>query len=127
MVTNYLNSSAANLNATFRNCIFWGDANGIVNDEAVVLKQGNTAFNVVFDQVLWRVQTSPANSTITGVINNQNPLFDTINTAQKTYSFRLKDNSPAIDKGINAGINIDLDGKPRPVGSKPDLGAYEKQ
>ena len=110
MVTNYLNSSAANLNATFRNCIFWGDANGIVNDEVLVLKQGNTAFNVAFDQVLWRVQTTPANSTITGAINNQNPLFDTINTAQKIYSFRLKDNSPAIDKGINAGINIDLDG-----------------
>jgi len=127
VVTNYLNSSAANLNATFRNCIFWGDANGIVNDEVLVLKQGNTAFNVAFDQVLWRVQTTPANSTITGAINNQNPLFDTINTAQKIYSFRLKDNSPAIDKGINAGINIDLDGKPRPVGTKPDLGAYEKQ
>jgi len=127
VVTNYLSNTVNNLNAVFRNCIFWGDANGIVNDEAVVLKQGTTSFNVVFDQVLWRVQTSPANSTINGAINNQNPLFDTINTAEKIYSFRLKDNSPAIDKGLNALLNIDLDGKPRPVGTKPDLGAYEKQ
>ena len=127
VVSNYLNNSISDLNAVFRNCIFWGDANGIVNDEVVVLKQGNTSFNVVFDQVLWRVQTSPPNSTISGAINNQNPLFDTINTSQKIYSFRLKDNSPAIDKAINAGVTIDLDGKPRPVAIKPDLGAYEKQ
>jgi hypothetical protein len=126
-VTNYLNSSANNLNAIFRNCIFWAEANGIVNDEVVVLKQGSTSFNVTFDQVLWRTQTNPANSTINGVINNQNPIFDTINTSQKIYSFRLRDGSVAIDKGVNGGISIDLDGKPRPVGTKPDLGAYEKQ
>ena len=126
-VTNYLNNSANNLNAVFRNCIFWADANGIVNDEVMVLKQGSTTFNVTFDQVLWRTQTNPANTTIVGAINNQNPIFDTINTSQKIYSFRLKDGSPAIDKGVNAGVNIDLDGKTRPVGTKPDLGAYEKQ
>lgn len=126
-VTNYLNTSTNNLTAVFRNCIFWGEANGIVNDEAMVLKQGSAAFNVVFDQVLWRVQTNPANSTINGPINNQNPLFDTINTSQKFYSFRLRGGSPAIDKGVDANVNIDLDGKPRPAGTKPDLGAYEKQ
>lgn len=126
-VTNYLNSSANNLNAVFRNCIFWAEANGIVNDEVVVLKQGSTAFNVTFDQVLWRTQTNPANSTLNGAINNQTPVFDTINTSQKIYSFRLRAGSPAIDKGVNTGISIDLDGKPRPVGIKPDLGAYEKQ
>lgn len=126
-VTNYLNNSANNLNAVFRNCIFWGEANGIVPDEVVVLKQGGATFNVVFDQVLWRVQTNPGNSVIYGAINNQNPLFDTINTSQKIYSFRLKDNSRAIDQGANAGVAIDLDGNPRPIGLKPDIGAYEKQ
>jgi hypothetical protein len=122
-----VNGFTGDLNASFRNCIFWGDANGIVKDEVVVLKQGSTAFNVSFDQVLWRVQTTPANSTISGAINNQNPMFDSVNTSEKIYSFRLKDGSPAIDKGVNAGVTIDLDGKPRPVGTKPDLGAYEKQ
>ena len=126
VVTNYLNGSANNLNAVFRNCIFWGEANGIVNDEAVVLKQGSTSFNIIFDQILWRVQTNPANCTINGAINNQNPMFDSVNTAQKIYSFRLKDGSPVINKGIISGVTIDRDGNPRPVGL-PDLGAYEKQ
>lgn len=125
-LTNYLNGSADNLNAVFRNCIFWGEANGIVDDEVVVLKEGNTSFNVTFDQVLWRVQNNPGNSTINGAINNQPPLFDTVNTSQKIFSFRLKEGSPAIDKGVDAGITVDLDGKPRPVGL-PDLGAYERQ
>jgi hypothetical protein len=77
--------------------------------------------------VLWRVQTAPANSTMNGVINNQNPMFDSVNTSQKIYSFRLKEGSPAIDKGANGAVSLDLDGKPRPVGTKPDLGAYERQ
>lgn len=125
-VTNYLNGFQNNLNASFRNCIFWGEANGIVNDEVVVLKQGTTAFNVTFDQVLWRVQNNPANVTAAGIINNQNPLFDSVNTNQRIFNFRLKSNSPALNKGVNAGVSIDLDGKPRPVGL-PDLGAYERQ
>lgn len=125
-VTNYLNGSASDLSAVFRNCIFWGESNGLVNDEAVVLKNGATGFNVVFDHVLWRVQSSPANSTITAAINNQNPVFDSLNAAQNYFSFRLKDGSPAINKGVDAGVTIDLDGNPRPVGL-PDLGAYEKQ
>jgi hypothetical protein len=126
-VTNYLNNSTSSLNAVFRNCIFWGEANGIVNDEAVVLKQGSNPFNAVFDQVLWRVQNPPANSTINGAINNQNPDFDTVNTSRKIFSFRLKDGSPAVDKGTNTSVSVDLDGNPRPTGTKPDLGAYEKQ
>lgn len=126
VLSNYLNGVQNNLNAVFRNCIFWGEANGLVNDEIVVLKQGSTSFNVVFDQVLWRVQNNPANVTATGIINNQNPLFDSVNTSQKIFDFHLKANSPAINKGVNAGVTIDLDGKPRPVGL-PDLGAYEKQ
>jgi hypothetical protein len=126
VVTNYLNTTSLNLNAVFRNCIFWGEANGIVEDEVVVLKQGNTLFNVTFDQVLWRVKTNPANCTINGAINNQNPQFDSVNTAQKIYDFHLKDGSPAIDKGTNTSVNMDLDGNSRPVRS-PDLGAYEKR
>jgi hypothetical protein len=125
-ITNYLNGTQSNLSAVFRNCIFWGESNGLVTDEVVVLKQGSLPFSVVFDQVLWRVQANPANTSIAGAINNQNPLFDSVNTSQKIYSFRLKDNSPALNKGVNAGVSIDLDGKPRPVGL-PDLGAYEKQ
>lgn len=124
-VTNFANNTTANLNATFRNCIFWGE-NGLVNDEVVVLKNGSTAFNVNFDYNLWKVQVIPSNIISNQIINNQPPQFDSINTSKNYYDFRLKALSPALHKGINAGVIIDLDGKPRPVGL-PDLGCFERQ
>ncbi|MBK8952013.1 MAG: hypothetical protein IPM85_06560 [Chitinophagaceae bacterium] len=124
-ISNFANSSSANLVATFRNCVFWGE-NGLANDEVVVLKNGNTTFNVNFDYNLWKVQTVPANITSNQIINNQSPLFDSVNTTKNYYDFRLQATSPALNKGISSGIATDLDGKPRPVGL-PDLGCFEKQ
>lgn len=124
-VSNFANNVSTNLNATFRNCIFWGE-NGIVKDEVEVIKNGATTFNVNFDYVLWKVETAPLNITSNQVINNQTPLFDSINTSKNYYSFRLQTGSPAINKGVNAGITNDIEGKTRPVGL-PDLGCFEKQ
>ncbi|HMU45605.1 MAG TPA: choice-of-anchor Q domain-containing protein [Chitinophagaceae bacterium] len=124
-VTNFADNATADLSATFRNCIFWGE-NGTVNDEVVVLKSGNTAFNVNFDHNLWKVQTQPANVTLTQIINNQPPLFDSINTSKNYYNFRLQAGSPAVNTGISTAVSIDLDGNPRSVG-QPDLGCFEKQ
>lgn len=124
-LSNAANTITANLNAIFRNCIFWG-ANGSVDDEVVVIKNGSTVFNVNFDYNLWKVQTAPVNITSNQIINNQLPQFDSINTIDNYYDFRLQTASPAINKGVNAGITTDLDGKPRPVGL-PDLGCFEKQ
>jgi hypothetical protein len=127
-VSNYINVNnnpvTANLNALFRNCIFWGE-NGLVDNEVVVSKSGATTFNVNFDYNLWKVQTPPANITSNQIINNQAPLFDSVNTFKNYYDFRLKSSSPAVNKGVNAGIAIDLDGKTRPVGLLPDLGCFE--
>ncbi|HZH95802.1 MAG TPA: choice-of-anchor Q domain-containing protein [Flavisolibacter sp.] len=128
-VSNVLNNTtpAANLSALFRNCIFWGESNGLVESEVAVAKAGNTVFDVKFDAVLWRVKNNPVNAVVTGtIINDQAPQFDSINTTRNIYNFRLKTGSPAINKGVASGILIDLDGAPRPVGL-PDLGAYEKQ
>jgi hypothetical protein len=124
-LSNTANNVTNSLDAVFRNCIFWGE-NGIVTDEVLVQKAGSGTFNVNFDYNLWKVQTQPANSTITQAINNQTPLFDSINTSDNYYDFRLKTGSPALNKGVNAGIFTDLDGKNRPVGL-PDLGCFEKQ
>jgi hypothetical protein len=126
-VSNFVNNSSANLDAVFRNCIFWGE-NGLVDDEVVVVKNGNTTFNVTFDQVLWKVTNAPQNITIIppAPINNQAPIFDSINSSKNYYNFRLKTGSRGINDGVNAGVPIDLDGKPRPVGL-PDLGCFEKQ
>ncbi|MES2882642.1 MAG: choice-of-anchor Q domain-containing protein, partial [Bacteroidota bacterium] len=116
-----------NLSALFRNCIFWGEGTGLVPSEVVIAKQGVNPFSVLFDGVLWRVPSDPVFANITGNnIKNLPPLFDSINTSNRFYNFRLKEGSPAINKGVATSVNIDLDGKPRPVGA-PDLGAYEKQ
>jgi hypothetical protein len=129
VVTNYYkdgnNIFTSNLSATFRNCIFWGE-NGTTEDEVVTDKQGNTPFNVTFQNCLWKVKNNPGFINANNIIANQSPLFDTINTQSKLYNFRLRDESPALNSGTNAGITIDLDGKSRPVGL-PDLGCYEKQ
>lgn len=39
--------------------------------------------------------------------------------------YRLKETSPAIDRGEELGVTTDKDGEPRPRGRGPDLGAYE--
>lgn len=124
-LTNFDATSTASLNALFRNCIFWGE-NGLVENEVVVLKNGTGIFNVNFDYNLWKVQSAPSNIISNQIINGQIPLFDSINSSNNYYSFRLQTGSPAINKGVNAGITTDLDGKPRPVGL-PDLGCFEKQ
>lgn len=124
-LSNYYGGFTANLNAVFRNCIFWGE-NGLVDNEVIVEKNGSAAFSVLFDANLWKVQTAPANSTINQAINNQNPVFDSINTSRNYYDFRLKSISPAINKGAMTPTLTDLDGNPRAVGL-PDLGCFERQ
>ena len=129
VLSNYISVNnvpvTAPLNATFRNCIFWGE-NGLVADEVAVFKSGSGTFNVNFDYNLWKVTSNPANVTATQIINNQAPLFDSISTSRNYYNFRLKAGSPAVNKGTASATTIDLDGKVRPVGL-PDLGCFELQ
>ncbi|MFM2145262.1 MAG: hypothetical protein RL732_98 [Bacteroidota bacterium] len=116
--------STAPLNATFTNCIFWGDY-GTVENEVAVSKQGGN-FQVNFKNCIWKVKTEPANCTVANILSNQYPLFDSINTSKRYFNFRLREGSPALDKGIATGLVLDLDGKPRAKGL-PDLGCYERQ
>jgi hypothetical protein len=41
--------------------------------------------------------------------------------------FRLRPDSPAIDKGIPTEVKTDITGNERPKGKAPDLGAYEQR
>jgi len=130
ILTNYINinnvPSPADLNAAFQNCIIWGES-GTVEDEVVTAKNNSKAFNVSFQNALWKVTTPPANVMGTNIINNQDPQFDSINVSDRYYDFRLKSTSPAKDAGSTTPILLDLDGKPRMAGPKPDLGCFEKQ
>lgn len=120
------NNNTEIMDAAFRNCIFWGE-NGTTDDEVAIEKAGSTSFTLDFSSNIWKVQT--ASSAITTNQDNitSDPLFDSIDVSNQFYNFRLKDDSPAKDKGVNTSVTIDLDGNPRPVGLKPDLGCFEKQ
>ena len=51
------------------------------------------------------------------------PLF----VSTSTSDFHLLPSSPAINAGINVSLTMDYEGNPVPVGSGPDIGAYENQ
>ncbi|GGB13329.1 choice-of-anchor Q domain-containing protein [Puia dinghuensis] len=112
------------MQATFTNCIFWGD-NGSVDNEVVVSRLGNNTFNVNFNNCLWKVKAAPTGVTATGMIANHDPLFDSVNNVRMYYDFHLKAGSPALKAGTSSGLLIDLDGNPRPA-SSPDIGCYQR-
>ena len=117
----------ADLNAVFRNSIFWGDE-GIVNNEIEVTKQGANPFVVLFDKNIFRALNDPGNSILTGNIKNQNPSFDSIDVSKRIFNFRITKNltAPGINTGVLTGFPKDLDNNNRNVGL-PDMGCYEKQ
>ena len=116
---------SANLNAVFRNCIFWGEE-GFVENELVVNKQTGTSYTVLFDRVLYRGAVSP-NATYNNAIQNQDPLFDSIDVTKKIYDFHTSKSpaAPGINKGVLTSLLKDLDNRNRNNGL-PDLGCYEK-
>ncbi|MFN8250700.1 MAG: hypothetical protein U0V75_02365 [Ferruginibacter sp.] len=119
------NPVTADLNASFRNCIFWGDS-GFVNNEIMISKQGSNIFTVLFDKNIYR-GSDPGNSTLNGNIRNSYPAFDSIDISRRYFDFRIsKPAAPGIDKGTATAFLKDLDDKNRNVGL-PDIGCYEKQ
>ena len=115
----------ADLNASFRNCIFWADT-GFVTNEVVVTKQGSNLFTVLFDNNIYR-GADPANSTLLANIRNTNPLFNNVDVTKKLYDFRISNTAaPGVNKGASTGFLKDLDDNNRNVGL-PDIGCYEKQ
>ena len=115
----------ADLNAGFINCIFWGSEG--VPDEAVIQKQGSNIFNVLFDHSILKQQNYPANVDSNSLWLNTDPLFIATGIPPNNeYNFQLQAASPAVDRGVNSGIIIDLNGDPRPA-NLSDLGCYERQ
>ncbi len=117
------------LNASFINCIFWGDY-GDVDDEVLIDKVGNNVFNVNIENCIYKAINDPSNAILTSSIANQDPLFDSVDVNNKYYDFRTTKNAAA--PGINTGTNIatfpfDLDDHPRNAGGTVDIGSYEKQ
>jgi hypothetical protein len=124
-VSNNDAGSIAPLNANFTNCIVYGNG-GTAENELLVTKAASD--KVIFTNTLYKVKDDQPGDFI-DPIKNQDPLFDTINVNLQTYSFRLREGSPAIAAGKALAIpGTDLDGNPRPAPpTKPDMGSYQKQ
>ena len=128
VTTNFIKQNnqllSAALNVNFTNCILWG-SEGLVDNEITLEKEGNGSVNLNFDHVLFRGNSDPPNATFTNIIRNQYPVFDSVDISNNYYDFRLKKESPAVNKGKITSIAADLDGNSRK--DLPDLGCYENQ
>ncbi|MDP4212196.1 MAG: hypothetical protein Q8926_06180 [Bacteroidota bacterium] len=112
------------LQAIFTNCIFWGDTG--ISDEALISRQGNGAFQVLFDHAILKQQNYPANIDSMSLFLNTDPLFLKTDNRLELYDFHLQAGSPALAQGKDLGIGVDLDGFARQPGNQ-DLGCYERQ
>jgi len=118
------NLYTAPLNALFQNSIFWGQ--GAVDDEILVAKKGAGPFSVTFDHVLYKAKNPVDNSVFVSSIQNQEPIFDSIDVSSNIFDFHFTktNSSPAINAAVKTTFTTDLDGKLRDA--QPDIGSYEK-
>jgi hypothetical protein len=116
----------SNLNAAFRNCIFFGEG-GIVDNEITIDKKVTNSTSIIFQNVVYKLKDVPSNATFSNSANITSPEFDSIDIGKRHFDFHLKATSPAVKKGINISVPIDLDGKPRALlPANPDIGCYER-
>ena len=117
------------LKADFLNSIITGQMiSEIYFDKVNEEKHPNIAFNYRMDHCLLKMKYEDlSTSNITNYILNEKPEFGNLNDYKDyVFSFLLKPESPAIDKGSAAYmIPTDMNGEYRPTGTNPDLGAYE--
>ena len=125
-ITNASTSGVGALVCNISNSIIYGEG-GLAEDEIAINRAAGQPFSVQLQNVLYKAKNPITNATVTNSLQNVNPQFDSINTSQRTYNFRLRNTSPAIDTATVSNVNIDWDGRLRPVGKKSDLGCFEKQ
>jgi len=118
---NQVGASSTN-NFTLKNSIIYGNTTGISVDN------GGGTYNQNITYSLVQGETSTANGNLNS--NTTNPQFVILPIPAVVPStggdFRLKDSSPCINVGDDAGVSpLDLDRNPRPRGGKTDMGAYE--
>jgi hypothetical protein len=110
--------------ADFRNSIIYGSQ----SMELLIESYFDQELNYSFDYCLTRINEDSSrylnDPSITNILNNQNPRFDSI-----PVSYELDSLSPAIDAGLPSHaipFPFDLKGNSRLDDAAPDLGAYER-
>ncbi len=94
-------------------------------DNASVRAIRSAVSAVVFYSVKWYFVT-PGNSDPIGVpIGKGDIIADPLFVDYENRNFRLKENSPARNKGVKLGYTIDLDNYPLIGKNSTDIGAYE--
>ena len=125
-VGNTFSGTSAALEASFKNSIIHGEG-GLPENEVLISRSVGTPFSVSFQHSLIKSKDPLNNATLSNVLLNVPPLFDSINTQRQQYNFRLRSGSPAVNAGASTSLLLDLAGLPRTVGASPDLGSYERQ
>lgn len=121
----------ANVDATFKNNIFWGNTTNNINPGTGVLTTGYNAFDKDESTQVWfgegSINTLTASNTFVmptsyiGVATT-----DTQKSEAAAANWSLKNGAPAINSGTTiAAVTTDINGGARPAGSGYDMGAYE--
>jgi len=93
------------------------------NDYSIFIDNAGSTVNIDYNLIYntWNNRFPQAHNII-----GLNPLFVTVSSKTEPYNFKLKPDSPAIDRGYKQfAPKIDLDGTARPVNKKFDIGAFE--
>ncbi len=86
----------------------------------ITVTGGNT---VTVNSILWYDTPITVSQATTATVTVQNQYQG--DPAFAADGYHLTADSEAIDKGVDAGVTVDIDGQARPHGSAPDLGADE--
>jgi hypothetical protein len=98
--------------------------NTLVVSQSVGIDVGGSVPNTVtVNGVLWHGTPVTVSQIPTATVTVQNQY--TGDPAFAPDGYHLTAGSAAIDKGVDAGITVDIDGDPRPAGAGYDLGADE--
>jgi hypothetical protein len=134
LINNYYGSTIRSIDAYFGNSIVYGNIENEIGFDSASASPAGTN-NYIFDHAILKVGSSFSTGSslhYSSIIHGTDPLFLLFkNTDDNNYE--LESGSPAIDAGSISITNLDplldhdLKGDPRPAGSAPDLGAYERQ